>query len=70
MEIEGHAVILVENHEVRYFGYTNLAYQEQSLVRLKKILSPIENTTISNVLVKSYLLKTSRVRLERLTPQD
>ena len=69
-EIEEHAIILVENHEVRYFGYTNLAYQEQSLGRLKKILSPIENTTISNVLVKSYLLKTSRVRLERLTPQD
>lgn len=67
-EIEEHAIILVENHEVRYFGYTNLAYQEQSLGRLKKILSPIENTTISNVLVKNYLLKTNRVKLERFTP--
>ena len=67
-EIEEQAIILVENHEVRYFGYTNLAYQEQSLVRLKKILSPIENTTISNVLVKDYLLKTNRVKLERFTP--
>lgn len=67
-EIEEHAIILVENHEVRYFGYTNLAYQEQSLGRLKKILSPIENTTISNVLVKNYLLKTNRVKLEPFTP--
>ena len=67
-EIEEHAVILVENHEVRYFGYTNLAYQEQTLERLKKILLPIENTTISNVLVKNYLLKTNRGKLERFTP--
>lgn len=66
-EIEEHAVVLIENNDAKYFGYTNLAFQEQSISRLKKVLSPIENTDIANNLVKDYLLKNSRVKLERLT---
>lgn len=54
-EIEEHAVVLIENNEVFGYGFTNLAYQENNLEILKKVLTPIENKILAKTVVKGYL---------------
>jgi DNA polymerase-3 subunit epsilon len=60
-EVEENAVILVENNIVHSYGYTNLAYQENNLEILKKVLTPIEHKEISKTIIKNYL-KRSKVQ--------
>jgi DNA polymerase-3 subunit epsilon len=55
--VEEHGIILVENNEIVGFGHTNLAFQEQQLPILRKIVTPIENKSLAKHLVKSYLKK-------------
>ncbi|MBG7612921.1 ribonuclease H-like domain-containing protein [Polaribacter sp. BAL334] len=55
--VEEHGIILVENNEIVGFGHTNLAFQEQQLPILRKIVTPIENKSLAKHLVKSYLNK-------------
>ncbi len=54
-EVEEHAIVMIENQEVVKYGFTNLAYQENSPEILEKVLSPIQNTSIANSIVKNYL---------------
>ncbi len=55
--VEEHGIILVENNEIVGFGHTNLAFQEQHLPILRKLVTPIENNVLAKHLVKSYLTK-------------
>ncbi|QTE23415.1 exonuclease domain-containing protein [Polaribacter cellanae] len=65
-EIEEHAVILIENNEVFGYGYTNLAYQENKLDILKKVLTPIENKELAKTIIKNYLNKNKVQKIIRL----
>jgi DNA polymerase-3 subunit epsilon len=55
--IEEHGIILVENNEIVGFGHTNLAFQENDLSIVKKLITHIENKLLAKHLVKSYLKK-------------
>lgn len=55
--VEEHGIILVEKNEIVGFGHTNLAFQEQHLPILRKLVTPIENKSLAKHLVKSYLKK-------------
>jgi DNA polymerase-3 subunit epsilon len=65
-EVEENAVILIEDSQVFGYGYTNLAYQEDSLDILKSILTPIENKGIAKTIVKTYLNKNKVHKIIRL----
>ncbi len=55
--IEEHGIILIENNEVIGFGHTNLAFQENDLSIVRKLVTTIENKSLAKHLVKSYLNK-------------
>ena len=63
--VEEHAIILVENNQIVGFGHTNLAFQEQHLPILRKLVTPIENKVLAKHLVKSYLTKNSVSKIIR-----
>lgn len=65
-ELGENAIILVENNKVFGYGYTNLAYQENKLDILKKVLTPFENIKISKTIIKNYLKKNNVQRIIRL----
>jgi DNA polymerase III subunit epsilon len=56
---------LVENNQIVGFGHTNLAFQEQHLPILRKLVTPIENKVLAKHLVKSYLTKNSVSKIIR-----
>ena len=66
-ELEENAIILVEKNNVFGYGYTNLAYQENKLDILKKVLTPFENIEISKTIIKNYLKKNNVQRIIRLS---
>ena len=65
-EIEENAIILIENNQVTGYGYTNLAYQENNLEILKKVLTPFDNSAISKTIIKNYLKKNNVQKIIRL----
>ena len=65
-ELGENAIILVENNKVYGYGYTNLAYQENKLHILKKVLTPFQNTEISKTIIKNYLKKNNVQKIIRL----
>ena len=65
-EIEEHAVILIENNEVFGYGFTNLAYQENKLEILKKLITPIENKVLAKSIIKTYLKRNTVQKIIRL----
>ena len=48
------------------YGYTNLAYQENNLEILKKVLTPFDNSAISKTIIKNYLKKNNVQKIIRL----
>ena len=56
-EVEEHSIILIENNDVFGYGYTNLAYQENNLPILKKIITPFSDKEIAKTIIKNYLRK-------------
>jgi len=58
----------VEGNTVFGYGYTNLAYQENKIDILKKVLTPFENKEISKTIIKNYLKKNNVQKIIRLSP--
>ena len=67
-ELGENAIILVEGNTVFGYGYTNLAYQENKIDILKKVLTPFENKEISKTIIKNYLKKNNVQKIIRLSP--
>ncbi|MAD98419.1 MAG: DNA polymerase III subunit epsilon [Flavobacteriaceae bacterium] len=65
-EVEEHAIILVQNQKLTKFGYTNLAYQENSLPILENVLAEVTNTNLANSILKNYLQQKTPLKLVRL----
>ena len=65
-ELGENAIILVEGNTVFGYGYTNLAYQENKIDILKKVLTPFENKEISKKIIKNYLKKNNVQKIIRL----
>ena len=65
-EIEERSNILVEDNEVFGYGFTNLAFQEDNVVLLKSLLTPLENKGLSKTIIKNYLLKNTVLKIIRL----
>jgi DNA polymerase-3 subunit epsilon len=65
-EVGENAIILVEKNTVFGYGYTNLAYQENKIDILKKVLTPFENKEISKTIIKNYLKKNNVQKIIRL----
>jgi DNA polymerase-3 subunit epsilon len=65
-EIEENAIILVEKNQVFGYGYTNLAYQENKIDILKKVLTPFNNLETSKTIIKNYLKKNNVQKIIRL----
>ena len=53
--VEENAVILVEENQVLGYTFTNLAFQENQLDILKKMMTPIENKILAKTIVKNHL---------------
>jgi DNA polymerase-3 subunit epsilon len=51
------SVILIENNELKGFGYIELAYQINNLEILKTLITPLENTAPLRNLIKDHLIK-------------
>lgn len=64
--VEEHALILVENNQVFGYGYSNLAYQENTIGVLKALLTPIEEPQIAKKIVKNYLDRNQVQKIVRL----
>lgn len=65
-EVEENSVILVENNEVFGYGYTNLAFQENNLDILKKVLTPFSDKESAKSIIKNYLKRNKVEKLVRL----
>jgi DNA polymerase-3 subunit epsilon len=65
-EIEENAIILIENNIVFGYGYTNLGLQENDLIVLKSVLTPIENKDIAKNIIKNHLNKNKVQKIIRL----
>ena len=66
-EVGENAIILVEGNAVYGYGYTNLAFQENKIDVLKKVLTPFENKEISKTIIKNYLKKNNVQKIIRLS---
>ena len=56
------AIILVKNNEVQSYGYTNLAFQENSPEILQNVLTPIKNKSIAqSIIINHTLRKNSKI---------
>ena len=60
-----HGIILIENNEIVGFGHTNLAFQENDLSIVRKLVTPIENKQLAKHLVKTYLKKDKVLKIVR-----
>lgn len=64
-QLEEHGIILIENNEIVGFGHTNLAFQENDLSIVRKLVTPIENKQLAKHLVKTYLKKDKVLKIVR-----
>lgn len=64
--IEEKAIILIENNEVKGYGYTNLRYQQERLDVLKNVLTPIADSSQIKGIIKGYLTKNKVLEIVRL----
>ena len=64
-ELGENAIVLVENNHVFGYGFTNLSHQENEIEILKKILTPIENTTLGDTIVKGHLQRNKLQKIIR-----
>lgn len=53
--VEENSVILVENNQVIGYAFTNLAFQENQLDVLKKVITPITNKPLAKTIIKNHL---------------
>lgn len=59
------ALILIENNKVMGYGFTNLAYQENHIDILKKIITPVENKKLAKAIIKTHLEKNKLQKIVR-----
>lgn len=64
-QLEEHGIILIEHNEIIGFGHTNLAFQENDLSIVRKLVTPIENKQMAKHLVKTYLKKNKVLKIVR-----
>ena len=65
-EVEEHAVVLIENNQVKSYGYTSLAYQENNIEILKSVLTTIEHSEIAKTITKNFLNRNKVKKIVRL----
>jgi DNA polymerase-3 subunit epsilon len=51
------SVLLIENNEVKGYCFTELSYQINNIDILRKLISPMENSTINREIIKKYIDK-------------
>lgn len=64
-QLQEHGIVLVENNEIVGFGHTNLAFQENDLSIIRKLVTPIDNRKLAKHLVKNYLKKNKVLKIVR-----
>ena len=56
-EMGENAIVLIENNTVMGYGFTNLAYQENQIEIVKKMVTTIDNKKLAKSIVKTHIEK-------------